>query len=103
MHADDIAREIVEAIADDLALPSQSNVLLFVNGFGATPISELYLMYEAARRALIGRGVSISRSLVGSFVTSLDMAGCSITVTQLDAALTTLWDAPVRTPALHWG
>jgi dihydroxyacetone kinase-like protein len=103
MPADDVAAEIVKAIVDDLELRFGTNVLLFVNGFGATPVSELYLMYEAARRALGARGIEISRSLVGSFVTSLDMAGCSITVTRLDANFTALWDAPVDTPALRWG
>ena len=76
--------------------------LLFVNGFGGTPSLELYLMYEAARRILNKRGVTISRSLVGSYVTSLDMAGCSITLTMLDENLTALWDEPVHTAALRW-
>lgn len=101
--ADAIARELVEATVNDLAPPPNANVLLFVNGFGATPNSELYLMYEAARKLLISRGITVARSLVGSLVTSLDMAGCSITVTQLDADLVELWDAPVHTPALRWG
>jgi dihydroxyacetone kinase-like protein len=64
---------------------------------------ELYLMYEAARRVLAGRGLTVVRSLVGSFVTSLEMAGCSITVTLLDDRLAAFWDAPVQTPALRWG
>jgi dihydroxyacetone kinase-like protein len=103
MPADDVALEIVNAIVDDLELERDTRVLLFVNGFGSTPLSELYLMYEAARRALVSRGIEIARSLVGSFVTSLDMAGCSLTVTRLDAELTELWDAQVDTPALRWG
>jgi dihydroxyacetone kinase-like protein len=98
----EIAEEIVGAIVADLAPQSGSNVLLLLNGFGATPISELYLMYEMARRALDERRITVSRSLVGSFVTSLDMAGSSITVTQLDETLVPLWDAPVVTPALRW-
>jgi dihydroxyacetone kinase-like protein len=102
-HADDIAREMVDAAVDDLALPSESSVLLFVNGFGATPVSELYLMYEAARSALASRNVRVTRSLVGSLVTSPDLAGCSITITQLERAFTLLWDTPVHTPALRWG
>jgi dihydroxyacetone kinase-like protein len=64
---------------------------------------ELYLMFEAARRILAGRGLAVARALVGSYVTSLEMAGCSVTVTLLDEALTALWDAPVNTPALRWG
>jgi dihydroxyacetone kinase-like protein len=63
---------------------------------------ELYLMYEATRRLLVRRGLTVARSLVGTYVTSLEMAGCSITVTLLDDELTGLWDAPVKTPALHW-
>jgi dihydroxyacetone kinase-like protein len=101
--AAEIAAEIVEAIAADLDLQSGQDVLLLVNGFGATPVSELYLMYEMARRELVERGIAVERSLVGSFVTSLDMAGCSLTVTRLDKTLLPLWDAPVETPALRWG
>jgi dihydroxyacetone kinase-like protein len=100
--ADAIAHEIVAAIGADLELARGSGVLLFVNGFGGTPLSELYLMYDAARRVLESDGIEVTRSLVGSYVTSLEMAGCSITVTRLDAALTALWDAPVVTPALRW-
>jgi dihydroxyacetone kinase-like protein len=98
-----IADEMVGAIIADLAPPRQAGCLLLVNGFGGTPVIELYLMYEAARRALVGRGLTVVRSLVGSYVTSLEMAGCSVTVTLLDDTLTTLWDAPVNTPALRWG
>ena len=98
-----IADEMVGAIIADLAPPRQAGCLLFVNGFGGTPVMELYLMYEAARRALVGRGLTVVRSLVGSYVTSLEMAGCSVTVTLLDDTLTALWDAPVNTPALRWG
>ena len=71
-------------------------------GSGGTPSLELYLVYDAARRILEKRGVMIARSLVGSYVTSLDMAGCSITLTMLDDRLTALWDAPVHTAALRW-
>jgi dihydroxyacetone kinase-like protein len=100
-----IADEMVGAICADLApqIQSQSPCLLIVNGFGGTPLMELYLMYEAARRVLAGRGLAVARSLIGSYVTSLEMAGCSITVTLLDDQLTALWDAPVQTPALRWG
>ena len=100
--ADSIAEEIVAAIAGDLSL-AKTPVLLFVNGFGGTPSMELYLMYNAARRMLEERGIAVARSLVGSYVTSLDMAGCSITVTALGDDLVSLWDAPVHTAALRWG
>ena len=77
-------------------------VLLLVNGFGATPSMELYLMYGAARRLLEAKGLKVARSLVGNYCTSLDMAGCSLTVTALDDELRGLWDAPVHTAALRW-
>ncbi|PAY09667.1 dihydroxyacetone kinase subunit DhaK [Bradyrhizobium sp. UFLA03-84] len=101
-QADAIASEMTTAIAEDLAAPAGSEALLLVNGFGGTPTIELYLMYNAARRMLEQRGLRIARSLVGSYVTSLDMAGCSLTVSLLDAETTALWDAPVRTAALNW-
>ena len=100
--ADDIAREMVGAITADLAAPAGSEVLLLVNGFGGTPSMELYLMYDAARRILDGQGLKVARSLVGSYCTSLDMAGCSLTLTALDDDLTRLWDAPVHTAAMRW-
>jgi dihydroxyacetone kinase-like protein len=101
--ATEIADEIIGVIVTDLALASGSSVLLLVNGFGATPLSELYLVYEMARKALHARGAIVDRSLVGSFVTSLDMAGCSITVTRLGDSFLARWDARVRAPALCWG
>lgn len=101
--ADSIAEEIVAAIAGDLGTLTSKPLLLFVNGFGGTPAMELYLMYASARRELEARGGTIARSLVGTYVTSLDMAGCSITVTALEDAVIPLWDAPVETAALRWG
>ncbi len=101
--ADDIAAELVGAIAQALAPPAGVPVLLLVNGFGGTPTMELYLMYHAAARLAAGRGMTIARSLVGNYVTSLDMAGCSITLALLDDELIRLWDAPVHTAALRWG
>ncbi|MGE0237257.1 MAG: dihydroxyacetone kinase subunit DhaK [Parvibaculaceae bacterium] len=101
--ADAIAQEMVGAIVGDLAEVKTDTVLLFVNGFGGTPLMELYLMYHAAAAALGKHGVRIARSLVGSYVTSLDMAGCSLTVTALDDEITRHWDAPVHTAALRWG
>lgn len=100
--ADAIADEMMGAILDDLSLSSGTPCLLLVNGFGGTPAMELYLMANSARRIMAGRGVTIARGLVGSYVTSLDMAGCSLTVTALDDGLIQLWDAPVHTAALRW-
>ena len=74
-----------------------------IKAAGGTPLMELYLMYNAAEQLLARRGVTISRSLVGNYVTSLEMAGCSLTVALLDDELRKLWDAPVHTPALRWG
>ncbi len=99
--ADAIAEKMVGSILDDLDTPS-GDVLLLVNGFGGTPAIELQVFYAAARRLLEGRGLNVARSLVGSYVTSLDMAGCSLTVTKLEDDMTRLWDAPVHTPALRW-
>src|SRR5437870_5805140 len=101
-RADAIAEEMIGAIVEDLAAPQDAEALLLVNGFGGTPLIELYLMYNAARRLLEKRGLRIARSLVGSFVTSLEMAGCSLTVSLLDAETKALWDDPVRTAALKW-
>lgn len=101
-QADAIASEMITAIAGDLDARAGTEALLLVNGFGGTPTIELYLMYNAARRLLEKRGLRIARSLVGSYVTSLEMAGCSLTVSLLDAETSALWDAPVRTAALRW-
>jgi dihydroxyacetone kinase-like protein len=100
--ADEIAAEMLGAITGDLGAKPGEEVLLFVNGFGGTPLMELYLMYDAARRVLDGKGLTVARSLVGNYCTSLEMAGCSLTVTALDDELRGLWDAPVRTAALRW-
>lgn len=101
--ADAIAEEMIGAIVGDLEVKNGDEVLLLVNGFGGTPLMELYLMYHAAHRQLAAKGVKAARSLVGSYVTSLEMAGCSLTVTRLDDRSTRLWDAPVHTAALRWG
>jgi phosphoenolpyruvate---glycerone phosphotransferase subunit DhaK len=100
--AEALADEMVSAILADFDHPGSGDALLLVNGFGGTPSIELYLMYNAARKILEKRGLKIQRSLVGSYVTSLDMAGCSITITLLDQKLTALWDDPVHTAALRW-
>jgi phosphoenolpyruvate---glycerone phosphotransferase subunit DhaK len=100
--ADAIASELVQSILKDLGLRPGTPVLLLINGFGGTPVLELYLMANAVRRILVGAGLTIARSLTGSYVTSLEMAGCSVTVTALDDSLVALWDAPVHTAALRW-
>ena len=101
--ADDIAAELSGAILRDLSLKPGQEVILLVNGFGGTPLLELYVMVHAARKVLHGAGVRVARHLTGSYVTSLEMAGCSITVSAVDAPTLALWDAPVHTAALRWG
>ena len=101
--ADSVAAELISAILHDLEPRKGEPLLLLVNGFGGTPLLELYLMYDAAARRLEPDGFTIARSLVGNYVTSLEMAGCSITLVRLDDDLLRLWDAPVHTAALRWG
>jgi phosphoenolpyruvate---glycerone phosphotransferase subunit DhaK len=101
--ADEIATELTDAIIKDLSLQAGHEVILLVNGFGGTPIIELYLMVNAARKILDKAGIKVVRYLTGSYVTSLEMAGCSITVTASDAEILDMWDAAVHTPALRWG
>jgi len=101
--ADETADLLLEPVLSDLGDVSGKDVLLFVNGMGATPSLELYILYGAARRRLEERGARVTRSLVGSYVTSLDMAGASISVMPLDDELTSLWDAPAHTVALRQG
>jgi dihydroxyacetone kinase-like protein len=98
--ANAIADEMIAAISDDLG--DAGDAILLVNGFGGSPAMELYLMYNAARSRLEARGFQVRRSLVGSYVTSLEMAGCSLTVSLLDGEIERLWDAPVHTAALRW-
>ncbi len=98
-----IADEMLAAIVGDLGPATKGDCILLVNGFGGTPLMELYLMHHAARNILERRGLRIARSLTGNYVTSLDMAGCSLTVTLADEATLKLWDAPVHTAALRWG
>ena len=99
--------EIVEMLAtpivDDLPFAAGDRVLAFVNGMGGTPLIELYIVYYELHRFLSGRGIEISRNLIGPYITSLEMQGCSITLLKLDDDLTALWDAPVNTPGLRWG
>jgi dihydroxyacetone kinase-like protein len=101
--ARDIAAMLVEPILADLPFRSGDGVVCFVNGLGGTPLIELYVLFHEVARILAGRGVQIARSLVGPYITSLDMAGTSVTLLRVDDELLSLWDAPVRTPALRWG
>jgi phosphoenolpyruvate---glycerone phosphotransferase subunit DhaK len=100
--AAEIAQMLVEPILDDFEFAGEG-VLAFVNGMGGTPLIELYLMCNEVNRLLSKAGVPVARSLVGNYITSLDMAGCSVTLLRLDDDLLRLWDAPVKTPALRWG
>jgi phosphoenolpyruvate---glycerone phosphotransferase subunit DhaK len=101
--AAEIVADMTEAILGDLDAPSGSNVLAFVNGLGGTPTIELYVIYNELAKLLEAAGITATRSLVGDYITSLEMAGASITLLKLDDELTELWDAPVHTPALRWG
>jgi dihydroxyacetone kinase-like protein len=101
--AAEIVAEMAEAILGDLDASSGSNVLAFVNGLGGTPAIELYVIYNELAKQLKERGLTATRSLVGDYITSLEMAGASITLLKLDDELTELWDAPVHTAALRWG
>jgi dihydroxyacetone kinase-like protein len=101
--AREIAEMLVEPVLGDLDFTGGDGVLVFLNGLGGTPLLELYLMFADVAAALEKSGVRIARSLVGSYMTSLDMAGCSVTLLKVDDELLGLWDAPVRTPGLRWG
>jgi dihydroxyacetone kinase-like protein len=101
--AAEIVAEMTEAIASDLDPQPGTPLLAFVNGLGGTPLIELYLVYNELTRQLADRGLEATRSLVGNYITSLEMAGASITLLALDDELAALWDAPVHTPALRWG
>ncbi|MEA9983880.1 dihydroxyacetone kinase subunit DhaK [Subtercola sp. RTI3] len=101
--ADAIVDRLLAPILEDLPFASGDQVLLFVNGMGGTPQVELYILFRRAAEVLAEKGITVSRTLVGNFVTSLEMQGASITVLKLDDELTELWDAPVQTAALRWG
>jgi dihydroxyacetone kinase-like protein len=101
--AAEVAAMLADPILEDMGLQSGDSVLAFVNGMGGTPQIELYVMYNELAKILQGKGINITRNLVGSYITSLEMAGCSFTLLKLDDELTKLWDAPVLTPALRWG
>jgi len=101
--ASDVVEMLATPIVEDLPFKQGDKVLAFVNSMGGTPLIELYVVYNALTRFLSGRGISITRKLIGPYITSLEMAGCSITLLKLEDELTRLWDAPVHTPGLRWG
>jgi len=100
--AQELVDELMAAILGDLKPAAGSQVLLHVNGFGGTPLIELYLLYHCAAQVLDKHGITITRSLVGNYTTALEMAGASLTVTLMDEEMKSLWDAPVHTAALRW-
>lgn len=102
-NADGITDRLLDPILSDLGVDAGERILLFVNGMGGTPQSELYIVYRRAAQVLKERGIVIERSLVGNYITSLEMQGCSLSVLRLDDEMTALWDAPVHTAALRWG
>ncbi|MFN8473449.1 MAG: dihydroxyacetone kinase subunit DhaK [Anaerolineae bacterium] len=101
--ADQIVEMLVEPIVSDLPFQSGDNVLAFINSMGGTPLVELYIVYRKVAEILKGKGINITRSLVGPYITSLEMAGASVTLLKLDDEMTKFWDAPVQTPGLRWG
>ena len=100
--ANEIAENLLEPILNDLKVSANQEVLLHVNGFGNTTLMELYLLFEASNKILNKKKIIISRSLVGNYTTSLDMAGASITITKLNDDIKEHWDSPVHTAALRW-
>jgi dihydroxyacetone kinase-like protein len=101
--AAEIVERLTRPILEDLPFEEGDNVLAFVNSMGGTPLIELYVVYNDLNRLLSERGITITRNLIGPYITSLEMAGCSITLLKLDDELTRLWDAPVKTTGLRWG
>jgi len=100
--ADDITEMLMEPVINDIPFKKGEDVLLFVNGMGGTPLVELYIVYRKAAQIASRHGLKIVRNLVGSYITSLEMAGTSITLLRMNDQLCKLWDAPVETPALRW-
>jgi phosphoenolpyruvate---glycerone phosphotransferase subunit DhaK len=100
--ASEIVERLTTPILDDLPFEEGNEVLAFVNSMGGTPLLELYVVYNDLQRLLGERGIKITRNLIGPYITSLEMAGCSITLLKLDDELTRLWDAPVKTAGLRW-
>ena len=100
--ADEITSELISAILEDLKPQNEQEVLLHINGFGGTPLMELYLLFESSKKILDKKNIKLSRSLVGNYTTSLEMAGGSITIPKLDQQIINHWDSPVHTAALRW-
>jgi dihydroxyacetone kinase-like protein len=101
--ADEIVEMLMEPIISDIPYKAGDEVLMFVNGMGGTPLLELYIVYRKAHEIATKHGLKVVRTLIGPYITSLEMAGTSITMLKMDADLLKLWDAPVKTPALRWG
>jgi len=101
--AREVAAMLVEPVLADLPAADGAPVIAFLNGMGGTPLIELYIMYSEVQQLLQKAGVPVARSLVGNYITSLEMAGCSLTLLRADPRLLELWDQPVRTAALRWG
>lgn len=101
--ADDLARRILTDLEEDLGLKAGEDVVLLINGFGGTPLQELYLLNNSVTKAITADGINVHRTIVGNFMTSIDMAGASISVLRVDSELKALVDYPVSTPALTWG
>ncbi|HEY4460016.1 MAG TPA: dihydroxyacetone kinase subunit DhaK [Pseudonocardiaceae bacterium] len=101
--AKEIVATALDAIVADRPLAPGDQTIVMVNGLGGTPLIELYLLFGEVAGALGDKGIQIARTLVGNYITSLDMAGASLTICQADEQILSLWDAPVRTPALRWG
>jgi dihydroxyacetone kinase-like protein len=101
--ASQIAERLLTPIVEDLPFSSGDRVLAFVNGMGGSPLIELYVMYHEVAKFLGARDINIERNLIGNYITSLEMQGCSITLLKLDDEMIRYWDAPVNTPALRWG
>ncbi|PPK64229.1 dihydroxyacetone kinase subunit DhaK [Actinokineospora auranticolor] len=101
--ADGVVAALLEPVLADLPFAAGDEVLLFTNSMGGTPLLELYLAHGIAEQSLVDKGITVTRRLVGPYVTSLEMQGMSLTLLRLDDELTRLWDAPVRTAALRWG
>lgn len=97
-----IAQQLVEPVLDDLDF-TKGPVIAMLNGMGGSPLLELYLMYGEVAKLLEKAGVTVARNLVGNYITSLDMAGCSLTLLRADDEFVKLWDAPVNTAGLRWG
>jgi dihydroxyacetone kinase-like protein len=98
-----VAERLMTPILEDLPFASGDRVLAFVNGMGGTPLLELYIVYAEVARLAAEHGLTIERNLIGNYITSLEMQGCSITLVKLDEEMVRYWDAPVNTPALRWG